>query len=628
MCGICVAVSDLGAVEAELIHGMCERIVHRGPDAEGLHVDGRVGLGMRRLSIIDLPGGQQPIFNEDRSMAIVFNGEIYNHRQLRAELVAGGHTFSTQSDTEVILHGYEQYGEAVVTRLRGMFAFAIHERRSGRVFLARDRLGVKPLYWAEGNGRFYAASEMKSLRGLPGLSLTLDEVAVDQYFSLLYVPAPRTIFREVKKLPPGHLLVKDPGQPAVVRRYWQLHSRPDRTRSEADWIAEVRRGLDDAVASHLGADVPLGVFLSGGVDSSAIVAAMSRAASGRIKTFSVGFPPEYAAFDERAFARQVAARFGTEHHELEVAPDVGEAMQALGRIFDEPMGDSGAVPNLLVCRLARQELTVALSGLGGDELFGGYQRHLGVTIAEWYRRIPAFLRNDVVRRLIDLVPEARDGARGIDQAKRFVRSSELPYVERFFAFSSPLERTRRQALYQPELRARVALDSALEQMQALADEQPDADLLDKILCIDQQTYLVDDLLTVADRTSMAVSLEVRVPFLDHPFVELMAGVPGRLKIRRGEKKYLLKRALEADLPREIIHRKKAGFSLPLARWLREDLRRMVDELLAPETLRRQGWFAPSVVEELKAEHLARRRNNSTALWALMMFQLWAREWSR
>jgi len=628
MCGICVAVSDVGAVEAELIHGMCERIVHRGPDSEGLHVDGRVGLGMRRLSVIDLPGGQQPIFNEDRSMAIVFNGEIYNYRQLRTELVARGHTFSTHSDTEAILHAYEEYGEAAVTHLRGMFAFAIHERKSGRVFLARDRLGVKPLHWAEAGGRFYAASELKSLRGLPGLPLTLDEVAVDQYFSLLYIPAPRTIFREIKKLPPGHLLVKDPGQPARVRRYWQLHARPDRTRSEADWIGEARRGLDDAVASHLVADVPLGVFLSGGVDSSAIVAAMSRAAAGPIKTFSVGFPAEYAAFDERAFARQVAARFGTEHHELEVAPDIGEAMQALGQIFDEPMGDSGAIPNLLVSRLARQELTVALSGLGGDELFGGYQRYLGVTLAEWYRKIPAFLRNDVVRRLIDLIPEARGGARGIDQAKRFVRSSELPYVERFFAFSSPLERTRRESLYQPELRARVALDSALERMQALGQEQPEADLLNKILCIDQQTYLVDDLLTVADRTSMAVSLEVRVPFLDHPFVELMASVPGRLKIRRGKKKYLLKRALQADLPPEILTRRKAGFSLPLARWLREDLRGMVDELLAPERLRQQGWFAPSVVETLKTEHRARRRNNSTALWALMMFQLWAQEWYR
>src|SRR5450631_240471 len=589
MCGICVVVSDVGAVEAELVHGMCERMVHRGPDSEGLHLDGRVGLGMRRLSVIDLPGGQQPIFNEDRSMAIVFNGEIYNYRELRDDLVARGHTFATSSDTESILHAYEEYGEAAVARLRGMFAFAIHERKSGRVFLARDRLGIKPLHWAEIGGRFYAA-------------------------------------RELKNLPPGHLLVKDPGKPAAVRRYWQLHSRPDRTRSEADWITDIRRGLDDAVASHLVADVPLGVFLSGGVDSSALVAAMSRTAAGRIKTFSVGFPSEYAAFDERPFARQVATRFDTDHQEMEVAPDVGEAMLSLGRIFDEPMGDSGAVPNLLVCRMARQHLTVALSGLGGDELAGGYQRYLGVTLAEWYRKIPAFLRNDVVRRLVDLIPESRSGARGIDQAKRFVRSSELPYVERFFAFSSPLERSRREALYQPELRARVALDSAQERMQALGAEQPDADLLNKILCIDQQTYLVDDLLTVADRTSMAVSLEVRVPFLDHPFVELMAGVPGNLKIRGGKKKYLLKRALETDLPPEILARKKAGFSLPLGRWLREDLRGMVDELLAPQRLRQQGWFAPSVVETLKAEHLARRRNNSTVLWALMMFQLWAREW--
>jgi asparagine synthase (glutamine-hydrolysing) len=627
MCGICVVVSDVGAVDPALLHGMCERIVHRGPNAEGLHVDGPVGLGMRRLSVIDLEGGGQPIFNEDRSMAIVFNGEIYNYRELRAELIRRGHAFRTASDTEAILHGYEEFGEEVVDRLRGMFAFAIHERSTGRVFLARDRLGIKPLHWAEVGGRFYAVSELKSLRGIAGLPLTLDEVALDQYFSLLYVPAPRTIFREVKKLLPGHYLVKDPGKPAVTRRYWQLHARADRSLSEREWIGEVRRGLDAAVASHLGADVPLGVFLSGGVDSSAVLASMSRVAGGgRIKTFSIGFPPEYAAFDERQFARQVAARFGTEHEELEVEPNINEAIQTLGKIFDEPMGDSGAVPNLFVSRMARKQLTVALSGLGGDELCGGYERYLGVQIAEWYLRVPPFLRHDVVRRLVDLIPESRAGRSGIDHAKRFLRSGELPYVERFFAFSSPLERERREALYRPELRERVVLDSALDRMRALGAEQTDADLLNKILCIDQQTYMVDDLLTVADRTSMAYSLEVRVPFLDHPFVELMATVPGNLKIKHREKKHLLKRALEADLPPEILYRKKAGFSLPLARWLREDLRPLCDEFLAPEALRKQGWFEPEAVESLKAEHHDRRRNNATALWALMMFQLWAREW--
>jgi asparagine synthase (glutamine-hydrolysing) len=622
MCGICVAVSDVGAIDPALVHDMCERITHRGPDSEGLFAEGRVGLGMRRLSIIDVEGGRQPLYNEDRSKVIVFNGEIYNYRELRDSLSARGHVFATSSDTEAIVHGYEEWGVDVVTRLRGMFAFAICDRVSGRVLLARDRLGIKPLHFTEQNGVLYAASELKSLRAVPGLSLTLDEVALDQYLSLLYVPAPRTIFREVRKLPPAHVLIKDPGAPAVLRRYWRLESRPDQGPSEAEWHARVRAAFDDAVRSHLVADVPLGAFLSGGVDSSAIVAAMSRTAGGRVKTFSLGFPAEDAAFDERPFARKVAERYGTDHEELEVEPRIEDAIHALGRAFDEPHGDSGAVPNLLVCQLARKRLTVALSGLGGDELAGGYQRYLGVLVAEWYRKIPALLREGVVRRLVELVPESPRGERGIDQAKRFVRSGERPWIERFFAFSSPLERERRGALYTPALRERVQLDSAFELMKAFADEQPHADLLNKLLCVDQQTYMVDDLLTVADRTSMAASLEVRVPFLDHPLVELMARIPGRFKIRGGEKKRLLKRAFAPDLPREILYRKKAGFSLPVARWLREDLRGLVEEHLGAERLRRQGWIEPAVVETLKTEHYERRRNNSSVLWALLMLQLW------
>ncbi len=628
MCGICVVARDGRPAEAELLRRMCDRIVHRGPDAEGIDVDGAVGLGMRRLRVIDPAGGDQPMFNEDRSLAVVFNGEIYNHRALRDELAARGHRFATRSDTEVIVHGYAAWGQAVVERLRGMFAFAVHDRRRGRVVLARDRLGIKPLYWTEAGGDLYAASELKSLRAVPDLPLTLDEVALDQYVALLYIPAPRTIFREVCKLPPGHLLIKDPGRPAELRRYWRLQARPDRTRTEAEWIGAVRHALDDAVRCHLAADVPLGVFLSGGIDSSAIVASAARVAGGRLKTFSLGFPAADAGFDERPFARQIAARFGTDHQELEVAPDIGEAIQALARVFDEPLGDAGAVPNLLICRAARRQLTVALSGLGGDELAGGYQRYLGVMAAEWYRLMPGVLRRGIVRRLVEALPEPRTGGRAVDQAKRFVRAAELPRVDRFFAFSSPLEPARRAALYRPELRERVALDSARALFEALGAEQPEADPLNRILAVDQQTYLVDDLLAVADRTSMAASLELRVPFLDHPFVELMATVPGDLKIRGRQKKYLLKRALEADLPADILYRRKAGFSLPLARWLREDLRGLLEDHLSPAALARRRWFEPSVVAQLKTEHFTRRRNNATILWALMMFQLWAEEWFR
>ncbi len=623
MCGICVIVDDRRNVEAPMVQALCDRITHRGPDSEGIAVAGRVGLGMRRLSIIDLEGGRQPIFNEDGTLAIVFNGEIYNYRELRRDLIQRGHRFATASDTEVIVHLYEEYGERAVERLRGMFAFAIHDRTTERVFAARDRLGIKPLHYLEQDGRLYLVSELKSLRAIPDVVLSLDEVALDQYLSLLYIPAPRTIFREARKLPPGHVLIKDPGQPLRVDRYWRLESRPRAGLTEAEWIGGFRERFDDAVSSHLVADVPLGVFLSGGVDSSGMVAAMARAAPGRIKTFSIGFPREYADFDERRYARQVACQYGTDHEELEVEPDVDDLIHRLATIFDEPMGDSGAVPNLLVCQLARRRLTVALSGLGGDELCAGYQRYQGVLAAEWYRRIPRPLRERVVRRVVELIPESRRGRRGIDQAKRFVRGADLPSIERFFAYSSPIDRVQRAALYSPDLRERVAIDSALERMRALAEEQPEADLLNRLLAVDQQTYLVDDLLTVADRTSMAVSLELRVPFLDHPLVEFMAQVPGRFKIEGNRKKYLLKRAFAADLPRTILDRRKSGFSIPLARWLREDLRGLVEDYLSADRIHRQGYFELSMVEQLKREHFERRRNHSTALWGLLMFELWA-----
>lgn len=627
MCGICAIVDEAEDVAEELVRAMSRRIVHRGPDSEGVTVGGGVGMGMRRLRIIDLEGGEQPIFNEDGTMAIVFNGEIYNYRELRRDLLDRGHRFTTASDTEVILHLYEEFGESCVGRLRGMFAFAIHDRAAGRVFAARDRLGIKPLHFLEAGSRLYLASELKSLLAVPGLSLTLDEVALDQYFALLYIPAPRTIFREAKKVPPGHVLIKDAGRPARLDRYWRAEPRPAPERPEEEWIEDFRRHFDDAVASHLVADVPLGVFLSGGVDSSAIVAAMARAAPGRIRTFSIGYPRAYAHFDERAYARRVARRYGTEHEELEVEPDVEDDIRELGAIFDEPMGDSGALPNLLVCRMARTHLTVALSGLGGDELSGGYQRHLGVMLAEWYRKVPRLLRDGVVRRVLERIPEAHSGARGIDQAKRFVRAAGLPWIERFFAYSSPMERARRCALYNPALRALVEPDSALERMRQLAEQHPTADLLNRILEVDQQMYLADDLLTVADRTSMAVSLELRVPFLDHPLVEFMAQVPGRLKIKGGRKKAFLKRGFAADLPCEILHRKKAGFSIPVARWLREELRGLLEEYLGPDRLRRQGYFDPVTVQLLRREHDERRRNHSAVLWALLMFQLWMENYS-
>jgi len=369
------------------------------------------------------------------------------------------------------------------------------------------------------------------------------------------------------------------------------------------------------------------VFLSGGIDSGGLVAAMARAGA-KTRTFSLGFPPAYHDFDERRHARLVADRFHTDHEEVVVEPNILETIHTLARVFDEPMGDAGAVPNYLVCQSARRGLTVALSGLGGDELSGGYQRHLGVQLAEQYRKLPAVVRHGVVRRLVEALPESATGARTIDQAKRFVHHADLPWLERFFAFSSPLERQRRAALYTPALRARVDFDSALGLMRGLAAAQPDLDLVNRVLSLDLHTYMIDDLLTVADRTSMAVSLELRVPFLDHPLVEFMAGVPGAMKIRGLQKKHFLRTAFRADLPPEILAGRKRGFSLPVARWLREELRGVLEDVLSPARLARDGMFEPRVVDALKREHLARRRDWSGVLWALLMFHLWADHYRR
>jgi asparagine synthase (glutamine-hydrolysing) len=621
MCGICAIVGH-GPADAAVLAGMNEAILHRGPDSGGQHLADGVGLAMRRLRIIDLAGGEQPIYSADGRVAIVFNGEIYNFRELRRELEAKGFAFRTNSDTEAVLHCYLDAGPEGVRRLRGMFAFAIHDRRQGRVLLARDRLGIKPLYYTEVGGALYAASEPKSLLAVPGVDTALDPVALDQYLSLLYVPAPRSIFRAIHKLPPAHLLIKEDGRPPRLERYWRLDTRPAAPRPEDEVVEELRARFEDAVRCHLIADVPLGVFLSGGLDSTAMVAAAARA-GGTVRTFSLGFPEAYRDFDERPQARLVAQRYGTRHEEMVVEPRIGEVVHRLARVFCEPLGDSGAVPNLLICAAARSQLTVALSGLGGDELLGGYERHLGGLTAEWYRRLPAWLRHGLLGPAVDRLPEPRRGARFLDRLKRFVRHADLPPVERFCAFSSALDPARRLALYSPEMRARVEGDSALDFMRALAAEHPEADAVNRLLLLDLEGYMVDDLLAVADRTSMAVSLEVRVPFLDHPLVEFLARLPGSLKIRRLQKKYLSRRAFGRDLPGELLRQPKRGFSLPIARWLREDLRELLEDVLSPARVGRRGWLDPRAVAELKREHFERRRNWSGALWGLLMLELWA-----
>ena len=622
MCGICVAISKDGVADVGLLRDMCSAIVHRGPDSGGDHCHEQVGIGMRRLRVIDLESGDQPIFNGDRSLAIVFNGEIYNYRELRKDLEARGHRFETSSDTEVVVHLYEEKGPAAVHDLNGMFGFAIHELKTGKVFMARDRLGIKPLYYMETPSGFYAASEIKSLLKVPDVNRAIDKQALDEYFSLLYVPAPRSIFRDIRKLPPGHTLTKQPGRDATIERYWRLHSVPQTGRTEADLIDEFRERFDRAVAMQLVADVPLGVFLSGGIDSGAMVASMVRTGAD-VRTLSLGFSAEYQHYDEREPARLIAERYGTQHEELVVEPNLGDTMETLAATFDEPLADHGAVPNYLICRAAKREVTVALSGLGGDELSAGYERHLGMKLAEAFRRVPAFAREKLLAPLVNAIPEPANGSLRVDRAKRFVRDASLPWLDRYYGFSCGIDGDTRRRLYSPALAADIQFDTAKAVLQRFADEQVDADFINKILCIDLQAYMVDDLLAVADRVSMAASLEVRVPYIDHTLVEFMATVPGDMKLRGLTKKSFLRKAFQPDLPDEILNKRKTGFAMPVVRWLRDDLKAMLEDVVSPERIRRDGLFDVDTIERLKQEHYSMRFDRSKILWALLMYHNWS-----
>lgn len=627
MCGIAIAVNDHGRIDRELVERMCDQIVHRGPDSHGYYSRPGVTIGMRRLSIIDLHTGDQPIFNEDRSLAIVFNGEIYNYRSLRARLLEQGHRFTTASDTETVLHLFEEHGPDSLNELNGMFGLAIANCVTGSVFLARDRLGIKPVYYTETASGFYAASEIKCLLQIPDVDRTIDESALDQYLSLLYVPSPRSIFRSIKKLPPGCYLTKEPGKPPIIKTYWKLRPHPVSERPAAELVEQFRNLFDAAVKRHLESDVPLGVFLSGGIDSGALVASMARSGA-NIQTISLGFPDEYSDFDERRYAKLVADRYGTTHEEIVVNPDIRNDIVQLARIFDEPMGDSGAIPNLLVCQAARKKVKVALSGLGGDELSGGYQRYLGNVIAEHYQKIPSFIRESLIRKIVESIPEPRHGSQNIDRAKRFVRDSALPWTDRYYAYCAAMDRSTRASLYSPEFSARLNLDSSLQMMRDYAAGFASSDPVSQMLGIDMNMYMVDDLLVVADRTSMAASLEVRVPYLDHTLVEFMATVPSSLKLKGTTKKWFLRNAFRADLPAEIFARKKSGFSLPIARWLREDLKSMTEDVLSESRIKQDGLFDYRVIRRIKDDHYSRRGNRSSIIWSLLMFHLWADNYSR
>jgi asparagine synthase (glutamine-hydrolysing) len=626
MCGIVGQFNhgDGAPVSEDTLHRMCAAIVHRGPDHEGHFVDGAFGMGMTRLSINDLEGGHQPLTNEDGSVVVVCNGEIYNSPALRRELEARGHRFDSHSDVAVIPHLYEEHGEDFVRHLDGMFALALWDKRTRRLCLARDRMGIKPLYVATRAGAVAFASEITALMAA-GWCEDLDLTSLHHYLSLGYVPAPGSIFAGVRKLDPGTQVTFASGRPPVERRYWELRFAPEMpARRDEDYVEEVLAALRAAVKSHLLSDVPIGVFLSGGVDSSGLVGLMSEFATQRIQTFSVGF--EEKSFDELELARQVATRYGTDHHEIVVRPDALRVLPALVHHFGEPFADSSAVPVYYVSELAHRSVKVVLSGEGADEVFAGYETYLAGKLAAAYRRLPGVLGGTLLPAIVRRLPVSHAKVSLDYKAKRFVAGANLPLADGHFWWKVVLSEAA-----QAELCVAAARDPHLETAALYREAAKRAgsdDWLARLQAIDAHIYLPDDILTKADRMSMAHSLEARVPYLDTALVELAARLPSDVKLRRFSKKWILKRALANHVPTSILTAKKRGFNVPVPSWLRGELHDMVADVLSPTALRRVGLFDPSYVQRLISEHDSMRADHSRPLWTLLVFMSWYDMWQQ
>ena len=613
MCGIC---GIAGRSDPDLVRRMTGTMVHRGPDDEGFFTDESVSLGMRRLSIIDLEGGHQPITNEDKSVWVVFNGEIYNYRELRGFLEKKGHRFATNSDTEVIAHAYEEYGEACVHTLRGMFALALWDRAKARLLLARDRLGIKPLYYWISNGVLVFGSEIKAILAHPEVPREVNPTALDLYLTLQYVPAPWTMFEGIRKLPPGYLLVWEDRE-ARIERYWDVvfldAPRPVR---EADAVEALRERLEEAVRLRLIADVPLGALLSGGVDSSAVVALMAREASGPVKTFTVGFDVggEYNELEE---ARTIAKRFGTDHHEIVMDPR--QAQEWLPKLIwhlDEPLADRAFLPTFLICRFAREKVKVVLTGEGGDELFAGYPRYAWFRAGESLcKGVPETIRTAAIKLA---------GLTAGERIQRYTRLmlTDLPLADRHLAWVGNFVPDAKSALWGPALKGRPRGEAAKELAAAFFPAEKDGSLLHRLMYLDIKTWLADDILHKVDKMSMATSLEARVPLLDHKLVEFVATLPAAIKLPGFQTKRLLKEAVKDLVPAEILHRRKHAFQVPIAEWFRGGLRELLRATLLSADRLRHGFFDAQEVQRLVAEHLEGRRDHNQCLWNLVCFQLW------
>jgi asparagine synthase (glutamine-hydrolysing) len=622
MCGIAGFADVSGSAphpldsDRQRVKAMCDVMRHRGPDDDGFYVEPGVALGMRRLSIIDLATGHQPIHNEDETVWVVFNGEIYNYRELRSVLEAAGHRFYTSSDTETIVHGYEQWGEDVFSKLRGMYGIALWDARTRTLLVARDRTGIKPLYYAEAGGRVFFGSEAKCVLVNPEVDRQLNPAALDHYLAYQYTPRDGSIFRDVQKLRPGHVLRVRDGRVAV-EQYWQLPVDRTFTGTEQEAVGELRRILAEAVRSHMISDVPLGAFLSGGIDSSLVVALMAQASDRPVKTFSIGF--DEAAFDELPHARRVAQHLATEHHELVVRPD---ALGILDRVvwhFDEPFADPSAIPTWYVSEMAHRHVTVVLSGDGGDELFGGYTRYRPHPRVESFDRLSAGVGRAVAAAAWRALPH---GVRGKNFLRHVARDPQGRYIDSVTFFHGD----ERKALLSPDLRRGLMGWNSEAYFRQPFDRFGHLPANAQLMAFDFETYLPEDCLVKVDRMSMAHSIESRVPLLDHLVVEFAASLPASMKMPGGRLKHLLKELAFSLVPREILDRPKQGFGVPIGHWFRGELRDAFGDILGSPLTRGRGYFDQAFVDRVLAEHLEGKRDHSWRLWQLLVFELWHRQY--
>jgi asparagine synthase (glutamine-hydrolysing) len=624
MCGIAGWINlenNRGENHSEaVLHAMCERMKHRGPDSEGLWLDDRLALGMRRLSIIDLHTGEQPVYSEDKSIVVVMNGELYNFREVRADLEKRGHKFETNTDTEILPHLYEEYGEAMLEHINGMFVFALWDKRREKLLVARDRFGEKPLYYGVFDGKLIFASEPKVLLSNPSVRAEIDTNALRQFLSFDYVPAPHSIYKGISKLPAAHLLTVEKGE-VKTRRYWNLTWHKNGSTPPLEKAAEeLRELLADAVRMRLVSDVPLGILLSGGVDSSTVAAFATQFSTEKVKTFSIGF--EEDSFDESKFARQVANHLNTEHYEDRLSVEkAADLISEIGTWLDEPMSDGSLIPTFLLSRFVRKHVTVALGGDGGDEIFAGYPMYFGHKVANLYGKVPRVLRNGLIEPIVNNLPVSTKNLSFDYKAKRFVAASKYDLVTRHHSWFGSFSIDQQQNLLSKDVISKTSNDiyKGAKELLEICDAESE---IEQMQFLDLNFYMAEDILTKVDRASMAVSLEVRAPFLDPRVAQFAAQIPLEYKLKGNKGKYILKKAVEPLLPRNILQRPKKGFGIPIAEWLKQRLNPLMHELLAPGRLKNQGLFDAAFVQKLIKEHETGAASHHKQLWTLLVFQLW------